>query len=184
MTENNESSTLGDETTDDPIDQGAASTGDSLLAQLDAALADARHNKELYLRSVADLENYRRRMAREKDELRKYATTGLLEELIPALDNLRLGLQSAEQNEETRAIVSGFAMVATQLNAALEQHGLSAINPDGKSFDPTLHECVAHQPHDSIPENHVIQVLRPGYQLHDRLLRPASVVVSSGPAEA
>ncbi len=133
-----------------------------------------------YLRAVADLENYRRRVNREKEELRKYATDALLEEFLPTLDNLRLGLQAAEASPEGKNLLAGFKMVADQIQKVLAEHGLKEVNPLGQAFDPNLAEAAAYEPSVEVAQNHVSQVQRVGYLLHDRLLRPAVVVVSSG----
>ena len=149
-----------------------------------ALQAENANLKDQYLRAVADLENYRRRVNREKDELRKYAVDNLLEEFLPALDNLRLGLTAAEASPEGKNIAAGFQMVAVQIQKVLAEHGLKEINPQGKPFDPNEAEAAAYEPDDKVPENHVSSVQRIGYRLHERLLRPAMVVVSSGPKKA
>lgn len=149
--------------------------------QLQAALEEIRQHQERHLRSVADFENYRRRIAREKDELRQFAVSGLIEEFLPVLDNLALGLQSAANHPEAAGVAQGFQMVADQIRSILERNGLKEINPEGEAFDPHQHESLTQQPHEEIPEGHVIQVIRKGYSLNGRLLRPASVLVSSGP---
>jgi molecular chaperone GrpE len=151
-------------------------------AKLTAALAENAKLRDAYARSVADLENYRRRVAREKEDLRKFATQNLLEDLIPILDNLTIGLDAAAKHPEAAPVTEGFKMVATQIKNALEQHGLKEINPLGETFDPNAHESVSQTPHDTIPDHHVAVVLRVGYRLQDRLVRPATVVLSTGPA--
>ncbi len=155
-----------------------------LLAQLDAAQAETEKFKDHYLRTMADLDNVRRRAAREKEDIRRAAAAALLEDLLPALDNLRLGLQAALQaHPEAEAVIDGIKLISDQLSGVLAQHGLKEIDPTGQPFDPKFHESVAQQPSADIPDGHVLQVLRPGYLLNDRLLRAASVVVSSGPAK-
>ncbi|HVU37442.1 MAG TPA: nucleotide exchange factor GrpE [Opitutales bacterium] len=156
----------------------------TLLAQIDAAQAEAAKFKDHYLRAMADLDNFRRRAARDKEDTRRLAAAALIEDLLPALDNLRLGLQAALQaHPEAKAVIDGIKLVSDQLRGVLSQHGLKEIDPAGQPFDPKFHESVAQQPSDEIPEGHVLQVLRPGYLLNERLLRAASVVVSSGPAK-
>ncbi len=150
--------------------------------QLEEANARAVKMEDHYKRALADLENYRRRAAREKEEIRKFAADALLEELLPALDALRLGLQSARQHADTANLTQGFQMVAELLRTTLEKHGLKEVNPEGQPFNPGQHESVAQQPHPQIPEGNVSQVLRVGYTLHERVLRPASVILSTGPA--
>jgi len=155
----------------------------SLLKKLEEVSADASNQKERYLRAVADLENYRKRAIREKDEARRQANMGLVEDLLPILDNFKLGLKSAESHEGGAAFAEGFRMILTQLESALEQNGLVAINPEGKAFDPNYHEALAHVPHEGTEDGHIIEVQRVGYTLHDRLLRPAAVIISSGAPE-
>jgi len=150
---------------------------------LSAAKREASENHDRYMRAVADLENFRRRATRERDDLRSFANARLIEELLPVLDNLSLGLTAARQaGADTDALVGGVEMVITQFKGALANHGLKEINPQGEKFDPHQQEAISHQPDAKIPEEHVIQVVRPGFSLNGRLLRPASVVVSSGPA--
>ncbi len=163
--------------------EGSGGGENSLEKDLQVAREEARVNHERYLRTVADWENYRRRMTREKEELRQFALEGLLEDFLPVLDNFRLGLQSAESQPEAAGVTEGFKMVANQIHGLLEKNGLTEINPESGEFDPHQHESVSHQPHDEIPDGHVVQVIRKGYSLNGRLLRPATVIVSSGPAK-
>jgi len=152
--------------------------------QLAAAKKEAADNYGRYLRAVADLENYRKRTVREKDELRQYAATRVLEDLLPVLDNLALGLAAAKQTgAEMKGLIGGVEMVMAQLKAALANHGLVEIDPAGQAFDPHRHQAISHQPSATIPAEHVLTVVRTGYALNGRLLRPASVIVSSGPAK-
>jgi molecular chaperone GrpE len=160
---------------------GAAGETD-LAAQLAAAKAEAAANYDRFMRSAADLENFRRRTVREKDELRAVATGRVLEDIFPVLDNLALALAAAKQPKaDVKSLVGGVDMVLAQLKSALASHGLKEINPEGEPFDPHQHEAISHQPSADIPEEHVLNVVRTGYSLNGRLLRPASVVVSSGP---
>ena len=155
-----------------------------LLKKLEEVTAEADAQRDRYVRAVAEMDNLRRRTAREKDEARRFAVSGLVEELLPIIDHFSLGLDAARKHEGGKAFAEGFEMILGQLRGALERHGVTEIHPEGAAFDPNLHECVLHQPHDSAEEGAVISVERVGYKLHDRLLRPASVVVSSGPPKA
>ena len=163
----------------DTASTGENGTGD-LLRKLDEATAEATAQKERYLRTVADLENYRKRALREKEEARRQANCGLVEDLLPVLDNFRLGLKSAEMHEGGTAFAEGFRMILTQMESALKQNGLEEIKPEEEAFDPNFHEAVGHVPHESIEDGHVVEVHRIGYRLHERLLRPAAVVISNG----
>ena len=144
--------------------------------------ADLDRFRDLALRSQADFENYKKRAAREKEDAMKYANSSLLQRLVSILDNFELGLTAAKTESEQSPIYSGMVLVQKQLNDLLEENGLQAIEAEGKKFDPNLHEAIAHEPSDA-PEETVIRQARRGYRLKDRLLRPARVVVSSGPAK-
>jgi molecular chaperone GrpE len=150
---------------------------------LAAAKQEAAANYDRYLRAVADLENFRRRTVREKDELRQFATARVLEDLLPVMDNLALGLSAAKQpGADLGALAGGVDMVLAQLKSALVAHGLKEISPLGQPFDANLHESLSAQPSDQVPEGSVVTVVRIGYSLNGRLLRPAAVIVSSGAA--
>lgn len=163
-----------------PVPNPAIPGPDELLA---AARKEAAANHDRFMRAVADLENYRKRTIREKDELRQFAAAGVVEDIIPILDNLSLGLAAAKQQTDVKAITDGISLVLEQFKSALARHGLKEVNPLGQAFDHNLHECISHQPSPDVPEENVSQVVRLGYTLNGRLLRPASVVVSSGPAK-
>ena len=144
--------------------------------------ADLDRFRDLALRSQADFDNYKKRAAREKEDAVKYANSSLLQRLVSILDNFELGLAAAKTESEQSPIYSGMVLVQKQLNDLLEENGLQAIEADGKKFDPNLHEAIAHEPSESA-EGTVIRQARRGYRFKDRLLRPARVVVSSGPAK-
>jgi len=157
------------------------------IQRLESELAEARksasENYERYLRSMADLENFRKRTIREKDDLRQFAASRVLEDLIPVLDSLGLGLTAAKApNADIQTVVGGVEMVLTQAKTALAQHGFKEINPVGQVFDPNLHESVSAQPSREVKDGSVISVVRIGYSLNGRVLRPATVVISSGAA--
>lgn len=155
-----------------------------LAAQLAAARTEAAANYDKFVRTAADLENFRRRTMREKDDLRTTATGRVLEDIFPVLDTLAMAIQAAKlPNADVKSLVGGVDMVLLQLKTALANHGLKEIAPAGQPFDPHQHEAISHQPSDSVKEEHVSEVVRTGYSLNGRLLRPASVVVSSGPAK-
>lgn len=152
--------------------------------QLEAAKAEAAANYDKFVRTAADMENLRRRTMREKDELRTTATGRVLEDVFPVLDTLALAINAARQpNADVKSLLGGVEMVLNQLKTALANHGLKEINPLGQPFDPHQHEAISHQPSKDVKEEHVMHVVRTGYSLGGRLLRPASVVVSSGPAK-
>jgi molecular chaperone GrpE len=155
-----------------------------LAAQLEVAKAEAAANYDKFMRTAADLENFRRRTVREKDDLRAAATGRVLEDIFPVMDTLAMAINAAKQpNADLKSLVGGVEMVLAQLKTALANHGLKEVNPSGQAFDPHQHEAISHQPSKDVKEEHVLNVVRTGYSLNGRLLRPASVVVSSGPAK-
>ena len=146
----------------------------------DGLQADLDRFRDLALRSQADFENYKKRAAREKEEAIKYANSSLLEKLIAIVDNFELGLEAARAEGEKSPVFSGMSMVLKQLMDFLADSGLQPIAAAGAKFDPNLHEAIAHEPSNEVPEGTVIRQTRRGYKMKDRLLRPSSVVVSSG----
>jgi len=149
--------------------------------KLKAAKADEHWDR--LLRTTADLENFKKRAARERQEAIKFANGSLLEKLIPALDNLEMALAAANNAESrsTESLKTGIAMIYNQLKAALADTGLEEIDATNQPFDPNLHEAVSHQESADVPEGQVLQQLRKGYKLRERLIRPATVVVARKP---
>jgi molecular chaperone GrpE len=167
-------------------ESNAASTADKpmdLAAKLKAAEAEREEFKLLAMRTRADFENYQRRATREAAQERRYAHGPLALELLPILDNLDRAVIAAKQVGETGPLVQGVGMVQSQYLDALKRHGINRIEAQGQPFDPNLHQAVMQQPSDQ-PANTVVQVLEQGYTLHDRVLRPARVIVSTGPSSA
>jgi len=136
--------------------------------------------RDLALRSRAELDNYRKRVIREKEDAIRYANGRLLEDLLPILDNFELGLQVAQAGGDSDSLVAGLEMVRRQFEEFLRSHGAEVVDAEGAEFDPNLHEAVAHEPSADVPEGHVIRQARKGYKLKDRLIRPATVFVSKG----
>lgn len=160
-----------------PLNPDLAPQDDDRLQQ---ELSEAQNQ---LLRAQADLENYRRRVRREMDEERRFAAAPLLRDLLPAMDNLQRAIEAAEKNETAAGLVEGVRMVAQQIGQVLEQHGCQRIPALGETFDPNWHEAMTQQPSDEHPTGVVSFEARTGYRLHDRVLRPAQVIVSSGPKQ-
>ncbi len=156
------------------------------LDPLQAAVAQAAAHWDKLLRATADFENFKKRAARERQEAISYANSGLLLKLIPVLDNFDMALASAALSSDAAAqsMQAGVKMIAAQLRAALVEAGLEEIDAAGQPFDPNFHEAVSQQETAAAPEGHVVQQLRKGYKLRDRLLRPATVIVARKPAAA
>ncbi len=156
---------------------------DNSQSKLEEAKAQAEKNKDLYLRAVADLDTYKRKVQREKTELAKFALQPLVEELLPSLDHLEMAIQAANAVADGKNIAMGVEMVSSQIKKVLASFGVEEISQTGKEFDPTKEDCVSHEASEDVAENIVIKVVRSGYSMNGRLLRPASVIVSSGKAK-
>jgi molecular chaperone GrpE len=146
-----------------------------------ALKAEADRYRDQALRAAADLENFRKRMIREKEEAIRFANSGILEKLLPILDNFELGLDAARGDTATpgtKGIVDGFSMVHRQLGDFLVSSGLQPIDAVGQPFDPKLHEALGHETDASQEDGIVLRQMRRGYRLADRLIRPSSVIVN------
>jgi molecular chaperone GrpE len=122
---------------------------------------------------------------REKDELRQFAIKNLVESMLPVYEHLGLAITSAQQAQKPEDIAQGVTMVLEQFRSALATAGLEEINPDvGAEFDPHQHESLSHAPSDTVPEEKIVQIVRTGFSLNGRILRPASVLLSNGPARS
>ena len=164
-------------TTDEADETKPEVSEDSLVAQMQT---DLQRFRDLALRSQADFENFRKRAAREKEDAVKFANTSFLDRLLPILDNFELGLNAARAGAENSPILMGMDMVAKQLTDFLLGSGVEPVNGEGQPFDPNLHEAVAQEASATVPEGVIVRQLRRGYKLRERLLRPATVVVSKG----
>lgn len=154
-------------------------TGESLeCPQCAAVKAEAQ---ESHLRALAELENVKKRLQREKDEQVRYASENVLSDLLPTLDNLDLALQYGSQVEACKDMLMGVEMTRKLLLDAVKSHGLEPVGAKGEAFDPEMHEAMGQEPSTEMPEGHVLNVLQKGYKLKERLLRPAKVMVSAKP---
>lgn len=134
---------------------------------------------DLLQRTRAEFENYQKRARRDLDEERRYAHLPLARELLPILDNLQRALGVERREGEQHPMLRGVALVETQLLNALRRFGVTPIEALGRPFDPMVHEAVAQEPRADAPPGTVVGVLEPGYRLHERVLRPARVVVAA-----
>ncbi len=160
------------------FDEGAETiAGDDQLAGELAAANDR------YLRLQAEMQNLRNRTSREIADERKYAALPVLRDLLPVLDNIGRAIEAAEKAGEAENLLAGFRLVRQQLETILSRHECEPISPEGELFDPNFHQAILQQPSADVPANYVTMVTQTGYKLHDRVVRPAQVIVSSGPAE-
>ena len=164
-----------------PVSNAANQSADE-SPEFAALRGDLDKFRDLYLRSQADLDNFRKRAAREREDATRYANTSLLERLLPVLDNFELGLDAARQTPGAETIIQGLGMVQKQLQDFLRESGVEPVEAVGAAFDPNLHEAIGQEASAEVAEGHVLRQLRRGYKLRDRLLRPATVIVSKGAA--
>ncbi|MDR0678780.1 MAG: nucleotide exchange factor GrpE [Puniceicoccales bacterium] len=146
--------------------------------EVDCLRARVAELEESLLRARADQDNWRKRMEREREELVERACGSLVEELLPVLDHFQLGLKAAEDADQK--VVRGFTMIFDQLWQLLARRGVEALGTVGEAFDPHWAEAIASVPSAEMARDHVLQIIRKGYRLGRRLLRPASVIVSEG----
>jgi len=164
--------------------EGHNLNADAEIQSLKAEVEKARHYYDQWVRTTADLDNYKKRATRERQEAIKFANEGLIEKLIPVLDNFDSAMAATTQsgNASMQSLQTGVNMILQQLKNVLAEAGLEEIDASGKPFDPNWHEALSQQPSTDVPEGHVLQQLRKGYKLRDRLIRPAGVVVAKKPA--
>jgi molecular chaperone GrpE len=159
--------------------EGAAQ--ETRAADLEVELAEY---KDRLLRALAETENVRRRAQREREDASKYAIAGFAKDLLSAADNLRRALESLPESEakdkRTRSLLAGVAATERELLGVFERHGIKRIDPKGEVFDHNLHQAIFEAERPDHPAGSVVEVLQPGYILHDRLLRPAMVGVAKG----
>lgn len=146
--------------------------------EVDALRIEATEAKDKLLRAQAELENYRRRAQRELQDAARYAEQSLLRDLLPVVDNIARAIQAAEKTPDGGGLLEGFRMVAQQLDEVLARHDCKRIAAQDQPFDPNLHQAIAQQPAPGKPANTVVMVVQDGYTLHDRVVRPAQVIVS------
>lgn len=152
-----------------------------LHAQLQAAEKQRDEYLELARTTRADFENYQKRFQRDLATERRFAQMPLAGDLLPALDNLDRALAAANQAGDQGPLVQGVALVQNQLLDVLKRHDVTRVEAQGQPFDPNLHQAVMQQPSADHPPQTVLQVLEQGYMLHERVLRPARVIVSTTP---
>jgi len=170
------------EATAPPADIAAPSPGQT--EELKSRAAKADEHWERLLRTTADFDNFKKRAARERTEAAQYANYSLIQKLLPVLDNFEMALAAAQNasGDKLASLQSGVIMVQQQLKAALAETGLEEILAAGQPFDPNFHEAISEQESADTAEGHVLQQLRKGYKLKERLLRPATVIVAKKPA--
>jgi molecular chaperone GrpE len=160
------------------VETPVAEPADAELVSLKEKLAKAEQQKDDLLRTLADYDNSRKRAARDLEIERKFAHAKLAGDILAALDNLDRALAASKKAGEEGPLVQGVIATQALLLDVLKRHGITPIDAEEKPFDPNLHQAVQMMPSKDVPANNVLQVLQKGFMIHDRVLRPASVVVS------
>ena len=171
-----------EETVENTVEDAAEESAEAEEAAeaLDANVLQAQLDElnQRFLRTAADFENYKRRTALEKDDLLKYSNAKIIGEILPVLDNFQLALKTTSDNKEVQNVVKGVDMIYRQLLQVLEAAGMTKNEAVGHAFDPNLHEAIMQVDDDSVPEDTVVEELRAGYMLKERVIRPSMVKVS------
>ena len=153
--------------------------------ELEAAQAKANESRDLHLRATAELDNFRKRAERDMLAARKYGVEKIASELLDVRDNLERGLEAAKaQGQEASAVADGMDLTLKQLIAVMERYGVTQLDPKGEAFNPEWHQAMSTLEKADVAPNTVVEVMQKGYRLHDRLLRPALVVVSRAAASS
>jgi molecular chaperone GrpE len=164
---------------------GTAAEADSELLDLQSALGEAEQelaaHQDAMLRMHAEMENLRKRLTRDLERSRKFALERVMRDLLPVRDSLERGLETDDGMATVESMKEGKALIKRMFDKVLADHGLQVVDPLGEPFDPELHEAMTMQHSGEYPENVVMEVMQKGFLLHERLIRPAMVVVSQGP---
>jgi molecular chaperone GrpE len=162
---------------DETVDRGEP----SLEEALSAAEQELARHRDAMLRMQAEMENLRKRLLRDVERSRKFALERIMKDLLDVRDSMERGLEAADESATVESLREGQQLTLRMLTKVLEDHDLEVIDPKGQPFDPELHEAMTVMPAGDVDENTVIEVLQKGFRLHDRLIRPARVVVSRKP---
>jgi molecular chaperone GrpE len=164
--------------------EDAERTNEEDMTLMQNELEDARAQTQIaidkMMRLAAEFDNYKKRSAKEYENIRKYAAENLLKELLPIVDNFERAIESANESKDFDSFIEGVKLILNQMINLLEKEGVTMIKSVGEIFDPNVHEAVMHVASDEYPENVVVQELQKGYILKDRVVRPAMVSVSKG----
>ena len=168
--------------TDEDTDENTDENEEALTVELEAAKSKAEENWERYLRAAAEIENVRKRAARDVEHARKFALESFARDLLDVRDSLEMGLEAAESADaDAIAIAEGSAATLRLLSTTFERYGVVLIDPEGEPFDPELHEAMSMVPAPDAEPGSVVKVIQKGYTLNGRLLRPARVLVAAEP---
>ena len=159
-------------------DSKAENPSDNLEKKAKDAYTKGEDFQNKYIRVMADLENLKRRQIKEREDTVVRTRSQIISDLLPVLDSFQMGMIEVEKDESTKNIFVGISMAFKQMESVLGEYGLEIINPTGTEFDPKFHEALSYEHNDEIEEGHIVQTIRFGYKIKDKLLRPASVIIS------
>ncbi|MFO7765161.1 MAG: nucleotide exchange factor GrpE [Pelovirga sp.] len=186
MSKKNEKKTA-DPATAEAAETGQPDGGATVEADLEKQLATALEEKqqihEQYLRLLAEMDNLRKRTNREKEEIAKFANEGILRDILPVIDNLERAVEHSEKTDSNEGLLEGVRMTLSQFTQVLNRFGVETIDAVGKPFDPAYHQAMGQLESADHPVNTVMVEMQKGYQLNERLLRPAFVMVAKPPSE-
>lgn len=165
------------------FEEPIAEEGTTVENELETLKSDNAELKDTLLRSQAELENFRRRSQKESLDAMKYQSLPVLRSMLPGIDNLQRAINAAEQSGDAQGLIDGIKMVAAQFADALKANACETISPEGKAFDANFHEALSQIPSADHEPMTVLQVIEVGYKVHDRVVRPAKVMVSCAPPE-
>jgi len=163
------------------VEQGDSDEPQVLQDALSKAEQELILHRDAMLRMQAEMENLRKRLIRDQEKSRKFALERIMKDLLQVRDSMERGLETDAQSATAAALLEGQALTLKMLAKVMQDHNLELIDPQGEAFNPEFHEAVTVQPSAELEENSVMEVLQKGYKLHDRLVRPAMVVVSRKP---
>ncbi|MFW6147297.1 MAG: nucleotide exchange factor GrpE [Thermodesulfobacteriota bacterium] len=158
-------------------------TQQELIERVKDAEQKAQESYDLYMRAYAEMDNIKKRRAKDRVELAKFANESLIKQLLPVIDSLDKALEHGREGGSLPELVEGLEMTRKVMMDTLEKAGLSEVEAESKPFDPNFHEAISKQPDDTVPPNHVITEMQKGYVLNGRLIRPSVVVISQGDGE-
>jgi molecular chaperone GrpE len=156
---------------------------EGLEQAVESAEQELVRHRDAMLRMQAEMDNLRKRLIRDQERSRKFALEGVMKDLLQVRDSLERGLEIEPENVTVGSLREGQELTLKLLGKVLGDHGLELIDPVGEAFDPDWHEAVAMLPSDDAPDNSVLKVMQKGFRLHDRLIRPAMVVVAKSSAQ-
>ena len=175
--------TAVDKAVDNTVDNASAEQAEPELAGADQLREELAMANDRALRAAAELENFRRRSRQQIEDERRYAAMPLIQSLLPALDNMDRAMEASDGSNGGESLLDGFKIVASQMQGALAEFDCTVIEALGQPFDPNWHEAILQQPSDEYDNGLVMMVTETGYKMHDRVVRPAKVIVSTGNAE-